>query len=52
MLFSGPKVLLDLPESQLEELQQEEINVALAEHRIEMGDVKALEADHVESLDK
>jgi hypothetical protein len=47
LLFSGPEVLLDLPKSQLEQLQQEEISVALTERPKEFVGASG---DHVESV--
>jgi hypothetical protein len=41
LLFSGPRVLIDMPESELVKLQEQEIQIALAEHRIELTEGKA-----------
>lgn len=42
LLFSGPRVLLDLPEEELLRLQEEEIQAAIAEHRVELGEGKKM----------
>ena len=42
MLFSGPKVLIDLPKSELEKLQEQEIKRAVEEHRVSLSEGKDL----------
>ena len=51
LLFSGPKILLDLPMDELERMQQEEIDTVIAEDRIKLGGSK-MTADtvHIERV--
>lgn len=49
LLFSGPKVLLDLSEAERRRLQEEEIHAAIAERRVELSEGKEVpEVEHVE----
>ena len=51
LLFSGPRVLIDMPESELVKLQEQEIQMALAEHRVELTEGKDLSQPvHVETV--
>lgn len=50
MLFTGPKVLLDLPKSELLKMQEKEIQAAVLERRVDFVKKDHLEADHVEEV--
>ncbi|KAL1963340.1 hypothetical protein VTN77DRAFT_8461 [Rasamsonia byssochlamydoides] len=51
LLFSGPKVLLDIPQADLVRLQEEEIHAAIAENRVELAEGKEIPGmEHVERV--
>lgn len=51
LLFSGEKILMDLPTDELARMQDQGIASALADHRIELGDVKfVVDAVHTDRV--
>jgi len=51
LLFSGPKILMDLPESELRRMQEEGIQRAVADNLVELTDGKDLANTlHIEAV--